>query len=219
MSGRFAAWLRVAPSPSTLAESSAIFRHLKSKGRVTAFTKDPRDDNKDASTALYFTTFAHEPLGLRPDSRFDVQVYHNEINLRDQDPFDIRGLQSRKPLPEPMTFSCHVERMNEAQQRAVENTIKSKNRYHGHFKVQKRHEDWLQEAVSETGAPAAIAKALGQLVGDTKLSDTSQSEENKQSDGHAANLKEVSKNHGKSSLRANKRRLRMDSLIHRADSD
>lgn len=39
--GRFAAWLRVTPPPTTLAESSAIYKHLKTQGPglVTTFIK------------------------------------------------------------------------------------------------------------------------------------------------------------------------------------
>jgi len=96
MSSKFAAWLHVTPSPTTIAESSAIYKGLKSQGRVSAFIRATRNDARVDATnsggsATYYTTFAHEPPRLK--WKFEVPVYHDVPDPKEEDPYNIRGLQ------------------------------------------------------------------------------------------------------------------------------
>lgn len=166
-SSKFAAWLRVTPPPTTLAESSAIYKHLKSqgRGRASVFIRAKADANasdkekaKNANIATYYTVFSHQP----PNSPtiFDVPVYHNLPAPRDQDPFNIRGLQDRKPFPPPKTFACWLETAGEDDSYGEQ--IKRDNPYHGSFKV--APQDWLQDVYGETGAPPGVKQGLGLVL-------------------------------------------------------
>ena len=213
-SSKFAAWLRVTPPPTTLAESSAVLKHLKThgQGRVTTFIrakarptekkgpaapaklkdaiKEPdktraarvdkiledvteatrgvedelqdgkRAEDEDTSSALFYTVFSRSSPLQQSSVPFEVPVYHNLRSFRDQDPFNIRGLQDRKPYPAPKTFTCHLEAADEND--AYSETIKRDNPYHGSFKV--AYTDWLQEVYGETGAPAGIRQGLGHVL-------------------------------------------------------
>lgn len=172
-SGKFAAWLRVTPSPTTLAESSAVFKHLKTQGqgRVTIFIRAKakekagrRDGSKESdeheNTAAYYTVFSRAPSTQRMTTTFEVPVYHDLSSPRDQDPFNIRGLQDRKPNPPPKTFSCRLENVSE--NGTYEEQIKQDNPYHGSFKV--AYTDWLQEVYGETGAPPGVKQGLGLVL-------------------------------------------------------
>ncbi|KAK5093690.1 hypothetical protein LTR70_005689 [Exophiala xenobiotica] len=172
-SSKFAAWLRVTPPPTSLAESSAIFKHLKTQGqgRVTTFIRakakekaGQRDGDKNndhlENTAAYYTVFSRPPSIQRMTTTFEVPVYHNLPSPRDQDPFNIRGLQDRKPYPPSKTFSCRLENVGENDTYGEQ--IKQDNQYHGSFKV--AYTDWLQEVYGETGAPPGVKQGLGQVL-------------------------------------------------------
>ena len=153
---KFATWLRVTPPPTTLAESSAIFNSLKSQGRVTHFIKHARPKHHTEKSTTYYTVFSREPPSLKPV--FEVPVYHNLPSPRDLDPFNIRGLQDRKPLPAPKTFICRIEALQD-NEKTVGDEIKKANPYYGSFKVQEQ--DWLQTVYAETGAPPGVKEGLG----------------------------------------------------------
>lgn len=221
MSSKFAVWLRVKPPPATLAESRAIFKHIQARGRVTAFTKTPRHEHDDDSkTASYYTVFAHEPPSLRVKLQFDVPVYHDLPSLRDEDPFNIRGLQDRKPWPSPVNFTCTFERLNQNEVHAVEKQLSTDNPFHGSFKVKRAEDDWLQEVMSETGASPGIVKGLGQMEEYTTSGlegDRDQLDKNKNFE-NANSVGTVQLSGSNKKRQARKRKLRMDSLIERADS-
>lgn len=93
-----------------------------------------------------------------------MPVYHKLPNPRDLDPFNIRGLQDRKPFPEPKTFTCRLENIPEDEARAYGEQIKKDNPYHGSFKV--AYQDWLQDVYGETGAPPGVKQGLGLVLSD-----------------------------------------------------
>lgn len=153
---RFAVWLRVTPSPLTIAESSAIFKSLKSQGRVTHFVKYARPSQLNDGSTTYYVALSHEPPSLK--TSFEVPVYHNLLSPHDLDPFRIRGLQDRKPFPPPKTFSCRIEHL-QTHEGDAGYEVRTANPYHGSFKVQKH--DWLQSIYAETGAPPGVKEGLG----------------------------------------------------------
>lgn len=158
MSGKFKAWLRVSPSPTTLTESSAIFKQLKSQGQIQAFRQALKSESTsrpsaESNSRLFYTTFAHEPLHLRKS--FDVTVYHDLVDPKEADPYNIRGLQNRKPFPAPKTFSCILEKVEEETSRAGR---QDNNPWHREFRSEKNH--WFQTVLEETGAPPGIARGL-----------------------------------------------------------
>lgn len=164
MSAKFAAWLHVTPAPTTLAESSAVYQVLRKHGRISAFIRSEysrREKEKgNTSSATFYTVFPHEPPNL--EKSFRVPVYHNLPNARDEDPFNIRGLQTRKPMPEPKTFTCTVEAMAQSTARFEDQAMIDESPYHGQFRVQKN--DWLRDALFETNAPPGIPKGCANRV-------------------------------------------------------
>ena len=183
---KFAAWLRVAPAPTTISESSAILKHLKTQGygqgqsqaqrqaqgRVKTFIRakagHPYEDkdNTTSTSATYFTTFTHRPT----PQIFSVPVHHNHLSPHALDPFNIRGLKDRKPHPQPTTFTCTLEPASSHDASTYAAQIKKENPYHGSFTV--AFSDWLQDVYGETGAPPGVKQALG-----VKLSETEAAEE------------------------------------------
>lgn len=164
MSNTFAAWLHVTPSPTTLAESSAVYQALSKHGRISAFIRSTtarRAQEEDSNgTSTFYTVFPHEPPGLQ--RTFQVPVYHDLPIARDEDPFNIRGLQNRKPMPAPKTFTCLMEVADRSEVKSQEEAMTRENPYHGHFKVQKN--DWLWEALSETNAPPGVPKGCATRI-------------------------------------------------------
>lgn len=159
MSARLATWLRVTPSPTTLAESSAIYQALSKQGRLSVFAKckdlsiEQRTDSRD-STSTFYAVFPHEPPTLR--TTFEVPVYHGLPSARDEDPFNIRGLQDRKPMPAPKTFSCVLEKVRMKDIRLHEEAIVKENPYHGHFAVE--DEGCLEGVLTDLNAPPGVAR-------------------------------------------------------------
>ncbi|KAJ9653081.1 hypothetical protein H2198_007695 [Neophaeococcomyces mojaviensis] len=193
MSSKFRAWLHVTPCPRTLAESSAIFKHLKSQGRVSAFiratqTATGSESPSNGGSTTYYTIFSHEPPHLR--TSYNVPVYHDVSNPRDEDPYNIRGLQDRKPFPPPRIFTCTLESVDQ-NTALLDEKICLNNPYHGPFRVEKN--DWFQEVLGEIGAPAGLQQGLG-IVGEGTTAEDIHGERAKRKTGR-------------------QRRIRMDSLM------
>lgn len=171
MSTKFAAWLRVFPAPTTLAESSAIYQALSKQGRISTFIKSEnagrgQKEDHHGSTSTFYAVFPHEPPTLR--MAFEVPVYHNLPSARDEDPFNIRGFQNRKPMPPPRTFVCVIERASREEAKSQEEAMKRRNPYHGHFNVEK--DSWLQDVLVETNAPPGVPKGCAmRIVDDTSI--------------------------------------------------
>ena len=193
---KFAAWLRVVPPPTTISESSAILKHLKTQGhsqgqsqgnrqaqgRVKTFIraktghpyKDKDKTSSSSDSATYYTTFTYRPT----PQTFSVPVHHNHTLPHTLDPFNIRGLKDRKPHPQPTTFTCTLEPASSHDASTYAAQIKKENPYHGSFRV--AFSDWLQDVYGETGAPPGAKQALG-----VQLSESEAADERKERDmGH-----------------------------------
>ena len=223
-STRFATFLRVTPIPKTIAESSAIFKHLKTRGRVLSFIRAPHREQDGCSASYYAVFSGNHPVNIEQNSSFDVPVYHNLPKPRDEDPFNIRGLQSRKPFPQAVTFKCTIEGVEGRERATVDESIKKENPFHGHFKTLKADQDWLQEVLQETGTPFAIVKALGHRVDEkvwrkeacTETTTATGAGENMTAHLEAASGQEGNVKTAEKETRprpSRKRRIKMDSLI------
>lgn len=159
MSVKLATWLRVTPPPTTLAESSAIYQALSRQGRISVFAKckdcshEQVDDSRGSSSTFY-AVFPHEPPTLR--TTFEVPVYHGLPSARDEDPFNIRGLQDRKPMPAPKTFSCVLEKVPLKEIRSNEKAVVKGNPYNAHFTVEE--DGQIQGVLTDLNAPPGIAR-------------------------------------------------------------
>ena len=160
---RFAALIHVQPSPKTLAETSAIFKHLKTFGRVTTFIKDPSPLNAQtqANPSRYYVEIANEIPSLFSGKKFDVSVHHNLPNPRDEDPLNLRGLQDRKRWLEPVQFDCTVLQIQEDEQATIRKLLKDQNPYRENFTVSKA--DCLPQVLRDINAPPRIIKGMGRL--------------------------------------------------------
>jgi len=145
------------------------------------------DATNSGGSATYYTTFAHEPPRLK--WKFEVPVYHDVPDPKEEDPYNIRGLQDRKPYPTPRTFICALESAEQVGSEYKNSPLS--NQYHGHFRVAKS--DWFQEVLAETGAPPGIQHSLGIVEEGTTT-------ENVQD-------RQIRRN------RVRQRRIRMDSLM------
>lgn len=160
---QLAALLRVRPKPKTLAESSAIFKRLKTKARISSFLRFPASDTK--TSTCFYLAFSRQSTDFDASKPLEVLVYHNQLDPRDEDPFNIRGLQDRKPLPKPATFHCSVEALTEREAEDIRRQIQRQNPFHGSFTTERKEkDDWLQMVMRETGAPNVIVRGLGQTI-------------------------------------------------------
>lgn len=178
MSAKFAAWLRVTPSPVTLAESGAIYQALRAQGRINTFIKrngtGDRIGGQQSPSSTYYAVFSREPPSLR--MTFDVPVYHSLSSARDEDPFNIRGLQDRKPMPTPKTFKCTLERAQPDEVKLQEENIRKHNPLYGPFKVEKN--SWLRDVLVNSGATPAIANGCSIRISGGSSTDHSQGQRN-----------------------------------------
>lgn len=179
--------VRVTPSPTTLAESSAVFRKLKDFGQVRSFIEAPSHLNSArmlragrlisasagkttksqdvAGSSLYYAVIANPSPTLNSSLTFDAPVYHDLRNPKDEDPFNIRGLQDRKPYPEPITFSCVLEQINDQDRRnQIESLLKANNPYTEEFRTVQEQNDVLQSVLRDTKAPLPVIRGLGRLA-------------------------------------------------------
>lgn len=164
LSNSIATFVRVTPSPRTIAESSAVFRKLKEYGQVTSFIKGPHYLER-AHSQLYYAVLANTSPTLNPPLKFDVPVYHGLQDPKDEDPYNIRGLQDRKPYPEPIKFACTVEQIDDLERRKqVEDYLRLKNPYREEFRTAWEADDDTQTVLRETKAPLPLLRGLGRLV-------------------------------------------------------
>lgn len=164
LSNSIATLVRVTPSPTTLAESSAVFRKLKDYGQVRSFIKAPAY-LKHAGSSLYYAVIANTSPTLHSSLKFNVPVYHDLRDPKDEDPFNIRGLQDRKPYPEPVTFVCTLEQIDDQDRRKqIENALKVQNPYTEEFRTAQEKDDDLQSVLRDTKAPLPAIRGLGRLA-------------------------------------------------------
>lgn len=105
MSIKFITRVLVKPAPTTLVETSAVLRRLKSYGLVESFVQEKLAKPLSVNDgACYRVEFKQRPSAL--DTEFDVPVYHNVLSVQDEDPFNLRGIKNRKPPAKPTTFHC-----------------------------------------------------------------------------------------------------------------
>lgn len=159
MSAKLATWLRVTPSPTTLAETSAVYQALSRQGRISVFAKSKdlsyeQINDSRGSSSTFYAVFPHEPPTLR--TTFEVPVYHGLPSARDEDPFNIRGLQDRKPMPAPKIFSCVVEKVRMKDIKFNEKAVVKGNPYHGHFAVEDK--GCLEGVLTDLNAPPGVAR-------------------------------------------------------------
>lgn len=204
LSNSIATFVRVTPPPKTLAESSAVFKRLKEYGRVTSFARGPSQFRRNDSS-LYYAVLANPSPKLNRPLTFDVPIYHNQRDPKDEDPFNIRGLQDRKPWPEACTLTCNVEQIDEDQRTQVEDYLKSKNPYACQFHTVAEKYDRLQAVLRDTKAPLPVINGLGRMSafhrkgklhriadGETKASDALTQEDDRA--GQEGNINEATDN-------------------------
>ena len=116
----FKAILHVSPAPKGLVYTGPIYQRLKAFGHIVSFRKeavsvtdDPFSVSGPPTQGLFHVAFADES-GLNQavsSSPFSVDVGHNhgQLSPRTLDPYNIFGLQQRKPL-EPQSFTCQLKR-------------------------------------------------------------------------------------------------------------
>ncbi|KAI1609471.1 hypothetical protein EDD37DRAFT_640304 [Exophiala viscosa] len=156
--------LLISPPATTLAESTAIVRRLQSFGPVTSFTKlEPKTAQEDGSAhdgeqQEVHVVFSH-PETVQTVSRaspFVVKVHHNLPDPRVEDPFNLRGLQSRVQL-KPSTMTCVVQ-VHDQSVHTGQNILSS-----GFSPSNKTR---LYQSLLEANPPSNIADGLGVFESD-----------------------------------------------------
>ena len=113
----------ISPRPTTLAESTAVLKKLQSFGPVTSFAKNLPDKPRPTPTSriseplskasekyevdVVFST-TDTALKACEASPFTVVVNHDLPNPDLEDPYNVRGLQSRVQ-PQPRIMTCQVK--------------------------------------------------------------------------------------------------------------
>lgn len=173
---KLAALLRVTPRPATLAESSAIFKSLKTKARLSGFLRWPSLDKEDS--ACFYVAFSRQAADFDASKPLEVPVYDDQIDPCDEDPFNIRDLQDRKPSPKPTSFRCSIEALTGRESENIRKQMQKNNPFHSAFvTARKEEDDWLQMVMRETGAPVVLARGLGQLVDEKQQQATMSTDE------------------------------------------
>ncbi len=108
--------LVISPPPTTLGESTAVLKKLKSFGHVFSFTPSlmqemrqvhPAPDNEQLEMNVVFSSLESVDKA-QAASPFTVKVNHGLPDPRIEDPYNVRSLQSRKQ-PRPKTMVCQIE--------------------------------------------------------------------------------------------------------------
>jgi hypothetical protein len=153
----------VSPPAVTLAESTAVLRRLQSFGPVTSFTqrhstrKRPKPSKNNVEQQLLDVVFSNNATAqIACDaSPLVVKINHNLPNPSVEDPFNLRGLQSREQ-PRPTTMTCLVEAGNE-QPQSGQNILS--NGFSPSIKTR------LHQSLFEAGPPPSIVEGVAEGLG------------------------------------------------------
>lgn len=151
--------LLISPPAATLAESTAVLRRLQSFGPVTSFTKlEPKTEHENVSPQELEQQEVHvvfsDPENVQTAceaSPFVVKVHHNLPDPRVEDPFNLRGLQSRVQ-PKSNIMTCVVqahEQSTHPGQNILSNGFSPSNKTR------------LYQSLLEARPPSNIAEGLG----------------------------------------------------------
>lgn len=108
--------LVISPPPTTLGESTAVLKKLKSFGHVLSFTPSPLQEmhqvhpapnNEQLEMNVVFSS-SESIDKAQAASPFTIKVNHGLPDPRVEDPYNVRNLQSRKQ-PRPKTMLCQLE--------------------------------------------------------------------------------------------------------------
>ena len=153
----------VSPPAVTLAESTAVLRRLQSFGPVTSFTlrestrKRTKPSQSNVEQQMIDVVFSNNGTAqIACDaSPFVVKINHDLPDPRVEDPFNLRGLQSREQ-PRPTTMTCLVEARNE-QLQSGQNTLS--NGFSPSIKTR------LHQSLFEGEPPPSIAEGVAEGLG------------------------------------------------------
>ncbi|KAK4935701.1 hypothetical protein LTR10_023284 [Elasticomyces elasticus] len=156
--------LLISQPAATLAESTAIVRRLQSFGPITSFTKlEPKTaqesgsphDGERQEIHVVFSDPETVQIAFKA-SPFVVKVHHNLPDPRVEDPFNLRGLQSRVH-PKPSTMTCVVQAHDQSIHTG-QNILSS-----GFSPSNKTR---LYQSLLEASPPSNIAEGLGVFESD-----------------------------------------------------
>ncbi len=153
----------VSPPAVTLAESTAVLRRLQSFGPLASFTlrkstrKRTKPSKSNVEQQLIDVVFSSNGTAqIACDaSPFVVKINHDLPDPRVEDPFNLRGLQSREQ-PRPTTMTCLVEAGNE-QLQSGQNILS--NGFSPSIKTR------LHQSLFEAAPPPSIVEGIAEGLG------------------------------------------------------
>ncbi|KEF56916.1 uncharacterized protein A1O9_07106, partial [Exophiala aquamarina CBS 119918] len=151
----FIARVLVSPPTTSLAESTAIVKHLQVFGHPAAFSKasHPAAQNDEHQQEFDLVYLSSEQLlhacSLSP---ITIRVNHDLPDPRIVDPYNVRGLQDRR-RPSPKAFVCRVSK------RDNDYTYTGQNSLSGGFAPSNMSR--LYQSLQETQAPVSLTDAFG----------------------------------------------------------
>ena len=158
--------IHIEPTPKTLSESTAILKALQAFGTLTTFI-NPRyvPTARSGQCSDSFAIYSEDSSLTKAISAgpLSVEVGHDQVDPREADPFNMRGLQGRK-LVERKTFKCSIL-VDEDESRHKE--IVEANPYHGPFKVD-RYSSSVQDLIGQGAPLPQLADAVRGTTRDRK---------------------------------------------------
>lgn len=149
----FAARIQVSPPTTTLTQSAAILRQLQSYGRVIAFNK-VSDESPEIQEMEVIYSSADDVLRASTASPLRIKVNHDLPDPKTEDPYNVRGLQSR-PRPLPKTLICTInEKRN--------HSYNGRNRLSYSFPP--RYGSNLHRSLLDLNAPSSLVDAFSTLA-------------------------------------------------------
>ena len=150
--------IHIEPTPQTLSESSAILKALQAFGTVATFI-NPRyvSAARSRQRSDFFAIYSEDSSLTKALSAapLSVEVGQDQADPREADPFNIRGLQDRKPV-EQKTFKCSIF-IDEDDSR--HKALVEANPYHGPFQID-RHSSNIQDLMAQGAPLPQIADAV-----------------------------------------------------------
>jgi hypothetical protein len=148
-----AARVIITPPPTSLMESTAILQRLQHFGRVCSFhcptlTKAGSGQSQETEIVYASPEFSVQACNASPVT---VQVNQDLPDPAIEDPYNVRGLQSRMRQG-PRTFTCRIEGPRER-------TYINQQMLAGGFSPS--NQSRLYQSLLQTGAPSSIVDALG----------------------------------------------------------
>ena len=151
----FIAKVLITPPTTSLSESVAVLKTLQSFGRVAVFANPSPDaaeknDHQQEIDVIYSSS--EQLLRACNASPLTVQINQNLPDPAHLDPYNLRGLQSRRQ-PRPKTFVCKI------QQKVEDSTFTGQNILSKAFAPS--NESSLYKSLLETDAPPSLVEAFG----------------------------------------------------------